>query len=148
MLLSQQYNITIDGELIQWHAAQTGRQVIDALSDACQAVSIVKTLGIVGPASSGEAPVIAAFGRNVGIPVISYAAPDPDLSDPNNYPAFYRTDPSDNATAATMAELFVRFNWNSCVIIHQNDAFGNGGAKVISQIFGSRGTTSEWITAV
>ena len=138
VLLSQRYNITIDGEWIQWHAAQTGRQVIDALSDACQAVSSAKTLGIVGPASSREAPVIAAFGRKVGIPVISYAATDSDLSDPNTYPAFYRTVPSDNVTATAMAELFVRFNWTSCVIIHQNDAFGNGGAKVISQTFASR----------
>ena len=141
VLLSQQYNITIDGEFIQWQVAQTGGQMINALSSACQAVSGAKTLGIVGPATSREAPLVAAFGRKVGIPVVSYAATDPELSDRNNYPAFYRTVPSDNETASAIAKLFVRFNWTACVIIHQNDAYGNGGAKVMSQTFVKNGST-------
>lgn len=139
VLLSQQYNITVDGELIQWQATQTGGEMIDALSDACQAVSTAKTLGIVGPASSREAPLIAAFAKKVGIPVVSYGATDPDLSETNHYPAFHRSVPSDNAAASAIAKLFFRFNWTSCVIIHQNDAYGNGGAKIINKIFANSG---------
>jgi ABC-type branched-subunit amino acid transport system substrate-binding protein len=146
VLLSQQYNITIDGEHLQWQARHTGGQMIDALSGTCQAVSAAKILGIVGPAFSREAPSIAAFARKIGIPVVSYAATDPDLSDRMNYRAFYRTVPSDNAAAFAIAKLFIRYNWTSCVIIHQNDAFGIGGAKIISQTFANnRLSVSELI---
>ena len=135
VLLSQQYNITINGEYLQWQAGYTGGQMIDALSGTCQAVSAANILGIVGPALSREALLIAAFVRKIGIPVVSYAATDPDLSDRMNYRAFYRTVPSDNAAAFAIAKLFMRYNWTSCVIIHQNDAIGIGGAKIISQTF-------------
>ncbi|CAM2714606.1 unnamed protein product [Rotaria socialis] len=68
-----------------------------------------------GPALSSQTPFIAGFGEKLGIPVVSYAATDPSLSNRNAYPAFYRTVPSDSAS-----ELAV------------NDAYGSGGAKVIT----------------
>ena len=87
-------------------SAQTGGDVIDALSSTCQAISTSNIVGIVGPAFSREAHFIAPFAEKIGIPVISYAATDPDLSDRNAYPAFYRTVPSDNAAALAIAKLF------------------------------------------
>ena len=135
ILLSQQYNITIDGQLIEWNAAQTGGHAIDAISDTCEVVSASHTVGIVGPALSREVPIIADFTAKVRIPVVSYGATDPDLSDRNAYPTFYRTVPSDNAAALGIVKLFFRFNWTTCTIIYQNDAFGSGGAKAINEEF-------------
>ncbi|CAF5124887.1 unnamed protein product, partial [Rotaria sp. Silwood1] len=100
-----------------------------------QAASISNIVGIVGPVYSRESPIIADFGERVGIPVISYAATDPDLSDRNAYPAFYRTVPSDNAAATAIVKLFIRFNWTSCIIIYQNDAYGSNGAKILTELF-------------
>ncbi|CAF1381720.1 unnamed protein product [Adineta steineri] len=139
IMLSRQYNITIQGQYIGWNAAQTDGNVMDAFSSTCLAVSTSNVMGIVGPAFSREAHTIADFANRVGIPVISYSATDPDLSDRNAYPAFYRTVPSDNAAAVAIAELFSRFNWTSCIVIYQNDAFGSGGAKVISEVFNNNG---------
>ncbi|CAF3849635.1 unnamed protein product, partial [Rotaria sp. Silwood1] len=51
------------------------------------------------------------------------------------YRNFYRTVPSDNSTALAIVKLFVRFNWTSCIVIYQNDAFGTGGAKIINEAF-------------
>ncbi|CAF3318997.1 unnamed protein product, partial [Rotaria sp. Silwood2] len=68
-------------------------------------------------------------------PVISYSVTDPDLSDRNAYPNFYRIAPSDNLTALAIVKLLIRFNWTSCILIYQNDAFGSGGAKVIDEAF-------------
>jgi hypothetical protein len=34
-----------------------------------------------------------------------------------------------------MVDLFTQYNWTSCVIIYQNDAFGSGGVKAISKAF-------------
>ncbi|CAF5099657.1 unnamed protein product, partial [Rotaria sp. Silwood1] len=135
VLLSHQYNITIEGEFIGWQAEQTTDNIIDALNIACRAVSVSNVVGIVGPTVSRDAHVIAPFGEKIGIPVISHAATDPDLSDQNTYPNFYRTVASDFAAAAALAKLFIRFNWTSCSIIYQNDAFGTGGAKAISEAF-------------
>ena len=135
MIVSQLYNITIDGQYIGWKSVQTGGTAIGALNNTCQTVSNLNAIGIVGPAYSRESDIIAAFAKLIGIPAISYSATNPDLSDRNAYPALYRTVPSDNIAASAIVELFNRFNWTSCIIIHQNDAFGSGGAEVINQAF-------------
>ncbi|CAF4021535.1 unnamed protein product [Adineta steineri] len=135
ILLSQQYNITIGGQFIEWQSAQTGGNAIDAISNTCQAMSASNIIGIIGPAFSRETPIIADFAEKIGIPVISYSATDPELSDHKAYPSFYRIVPSDNAAALAIFQLFIRFNWTSCVIIYQNDAFGSDGAKIINEAF-------------
>ncbi|CAF1078527.1 unnamed protein product [Rotaria sordida] len=146
ILLSHQYNITIEGEFIGWQAEQTTGNIMHALNITCHAVSVSNVVGIVGPGLSREAHVIAPFGEAVGIPVISYSATDPDLSDKYAYPNFHRTIVSDFVTAAALAKLFIQYNWTSCSIIYQNDAFGTGGANAISKAFNnSRLTVSQMI---
>ncbi|CAF1228448.1 unnamed protein product [Rotaria sordida] len=135
MLLSHQYNITIEGEFIGWQAEQTTGNIIDAMHIMCHAVSVSNVVGVVGPWLSREAQVIAPFGEKLGIPVISYSATNPGLSDQNAYPNFHRTVASDFVAAAAVAKLFIRYNWTSCTIIYQNDAFGTGGANAISEAF-------------
>ncbi len=141
ILLSQQYNITIEEQLIDWQTAQTGGNAIGALSSTCQVISTSNIVGIVGPAFSRETPIIADFANKIGIPVVSYAATAPDLSDRNVYHALYRTVPSDYSAAMAIVKLFIGFNWTSCVIIYQNDEFGSGGAKVINDAFINNGLT-------
>ncbi|UJR27764.1 hypothetical protein I4U23_009037 [Adineta vaga] len=138
IILSQQYDMRIDGEFIQWQVAQTDGNRITALSSTCQAVSSSTIAGIVGPALSREIPTIAAFAARINIPAISYSATNPDLSDRISYPAFYRTVSPDNAAAIAIAKLFTRYNWTSAIIIYQNDAYGSNGAKTITQAFSDR----------
>jgi ABC-type branched-subunit amino acid transport system substrate-binding protein/ABC-type amino acid transport substrate-binding protein len=135
VILSQEYNITIEGQSIGWQSAETRGDVMNALSSTCSLISNSTIVGIVGPKSSRESHFIAPFAAKIGIPVISYGATDSELSDRNIYSAFYRTVPSDNAAALALANLFIRFNWTSCIVIYQNDAFGSGGVKAISEAF-------------
>ncbi|CAF1218853.1 unnamed protein product [Adineta steineri] len=135
ILLSQKYNITIEGQYLGWQIAQTNGDLIDALSSACLAISTSNVVGIVGPELSREAHILAALGKTVGIPVVSFSATDPDLSNRMAYPAFYRTVPSDIIAAAAIVKLFIRFNWTSCIIIYQNDVYGSGGANAINRAF-------------
>ena len=135
MILSQRCNITVDGYPIGWHIAATGESVIDTLTRTCLAVSAAKVVGIVGPRTSREALTIAGFAERIGIPVVSSTATNPDLSSRPAYPTFYRTVPSDSSGAGVLASLFVRFNWTSCIIIHQNDKYGYGGATIIPAAF-------------
>ena len=135
MLLSQRYNITVGGNPIGWQLASTSDSVIDTLTRACLAVSTSKVVGIVGLGLSKEAHTIAAFAEKIGLPAVSFGATDSDLSSRQAYPTFYRTVPSDRSIALALAKLFIRFNWTSCIVIYQNDAFGYGGARIISEVF-------------
>ena len=135
ILLSQQYNITIERQFMGWKMVRGDGNVMNTLSSTCQLISNSSIVGIVGPAFSTEAHVIAPFAAKLGIPVVSHAATDPDLSDRQAYPSFYRTVPADNTAALAIAKLFIKFNWKSCIIIYQDDAFGSGGAKAISGAF-------------
>ncbi|CAF1514435.1 unnamed protein product, partial [Rotaria sordida] len=141
MLLSYQYNITIEGEFIGWQAEQTTGDIIDAMDIMCRAISVSNIVGVVGPWLSREAQVIAPFATKLGIPVISNSATSPGLSDKNAYPNFYRTVASDFVAAVALAKLFIRYNWTSCIIIYQNDAFGTGGANAIVKAFNNNGLT-------
>ena len=139
VLLSQQYGITIDGQLLSWQTISTSGNAISALDSTCQAVSSSSIVGIVGPGLSREAHMIAPFAEIVGIPMVSYGATDPDLSNRDAFPALHRTVPSDNEATESIAQLFVRFNWTSCIFIHQNDQFGSGGVKALGQAFDKYG---------
>ncbi|CAF1662890.1 unnamed protein product, partial [Adineta steineri] len=94
MLLSQQYNITIDGQFIGSHLVASGGITMNALSSSCLLISTANIVGIVGPTFSRETQVIAPFAAQLSIPVVSYSATDPGLSDRGAYPTFYRTVPS------------------------------------------------------
>ncbi|CAF1099422.1 unnamed protein product [Adineta ricciae] len=143
VLLSQQYNIRIGGELINWRTSLTGGIGIDALSSTCHMLSDSNIVGIVGPALSRETPIVADFAAKIGIPVVSYAATAPELSSRKVYPTLYRTIPSDYSAALAIVKLFVRFNWNKSDIVYQNDAFGTGGAKIIEEAFLANGLSIE-----
>ncbi|CAF4802424.1 unnamed protein product, partial [Rotaria sp. Silwood2] len=97
--------------------AQTGGYPIGAISTTCSITSNCNIVGMVGPTYSREAHIITQYAESVGIPAISYTATDPELSDRNAYPTFYRTVPSDATAALSIVELFKRFNWTSCIII-------------------------------
>ena len=135
IVLSQRYNITVNGKFLGWRIEQTNGKNIDSLKSTCLAVSTSNIVGIVGPRLSREAHVIAAFAENIGIPVVSYIATDSDLSSRSAYPAFYRTIPSDMTAILAIVQLFKRYNWASCVIIYQNDAYGYSGMRLISEAF-------------
>ncbi|CAF4975258.1 unnamed protein product [Rotaria sp. Silwood1] len=135
ILLSNQYNITIDGKLIGWKEGLTMGDVILALNKACLSVSESNIVSVVGPQFSRETLLISPFCETLNLPVISYSATNPDLSDATTYPNFYRTVPSDDIMALALLNLFNRYNWKSCLIIYQDDAFGSGGAKVINDLF-------------
>ncbi|CAF2830713.1 unnamed protein product [Rotaria sp. Silwood2] len=88
IIVSQQYNMTVEGKLIESHSVQIGGNVIDAFSQTSNVLSGSNIVGI------------------VGIPVISYSATDPDLSHRNFYSNFYRTVPSDKTTVKALVKLF------------------------------------------
>ena len=135
ILLAHEYNMTIGGQSVGWQVVQTGGKIVNATRKSCLHISTSNVVGIVGPQLSRESRIIAPFAKTLEIPMISYGATDPALSDRNKYPAFFRTIPSDAGAAQAIVRLFIKYAWKSCVIIYQNDAFGSGGAKAIGDAF-------------
>ena len=143
ILLSQQYNIKIRGKYIGWQMVSTGGDVMNCFKGACKALPNSSIVGIVGPAYSRETDSLAAFAGTINLPVISYSATNTDLSDRSRYKSFFRTVSSDKAAALAMVDLFIRYNWTLGIIIYQNDAFGTGGARVISEAFNDNGLSVD-----
>lgn len=141
ILLSQRYNITIDGSTIGWKTANTEGDTITALNRTCEVLMQKKVVGIVGPTLSREASIIAKFAEKIGVPVVSYGATDPDLSNRKIYRNFYRTVPSDYAAATALAKLFLKYQWKSSIVIYQNDDFGEGGLRAIQSSFSLQNLT-------
>ncbi|CAF0892630.1 unnamed protein product [Adineta steineri] len=135
IILAAQHNITIEGEFIGWQSVTTDGDIMHGLRSTCHTTSKSNIVGIVGPYLSRESLVIAPFAASIGIPVISHASTDPTLSDRTAYPTFYRTIPADDTAALAIGQLFIRFNWTSCIVIYQNDAFGEGFEQAISDVF-------------
>ena len=128
-------NITAGGQSIGYRVIDTDGDALTALEQTCLTVSAKNVVGLVGPSIPNDAYDIARFARRIGIPVVSYSATDPDLSDRHTYPTFYRTIPSDKSAVVAIAKLFQRFNWTSCVLFYQNDAFGLAGVRALNQAF-------------
>jgi ABC-type branched-subunit amino acid transport system substrate-binding protein len=136
VLLSQQYNMTVNGKQFAYRLEVTsGRDEIETLDRVCWSISENQILGVVGPTYSSEARTIARFCNRVGIPVIGYSNSDPELSDRNIYQTYYRMMPSDIVTAQALFKLFQKYNWNSTNIIYQNDIYGRGGRQALADVF-------------
>ena len=133
MLLAETYNITVDGQPIGWRVAQTDDEVITALGPTCSTVSTKNVIGIVGSGLCREIRFISQVARRIGIPVVAYDASD--FFGRQTHPNFYRTGPSGVSAVLAIVKLFQRYNWTSCILIYQDDAFGSAGPRVIGDAF-------------
>ncbi|CAF4185361.1 unnamed protein product, partial [Adineta steineri] len=96
IILSQQNNIKLQQEFINYEILSTDNNLINILSNTCQIISSSNIIGIIGPAYSKESHFLAPFAEKIGLPIISYSSTDPKLSNHQIYPSFYRTISSDN----------------------------------------------------
>ena len=142
ILLSQQYNITFQGEQLGYDEITTDQDLVLTVDRTCNAMSSSNIVGLVGPAYSREARFLSYIARRVGIISVSYAATSPDLSAIGNG-AFYRVVPSDENTAVGIALLFQRYEWKSSIIIYQNDEYGTDGMQSLKEKFSEIGINTR-----
>ncbi|CAL8334832.1 unnamed protein product [Boreogadus saida] len=79
---------------------------------------------IIGGASSTTAIILSRTLASLSVPVISYLASCPCLSDRHRFPNFFRTIPSDVYQAKTMARLAILFNWTWIGAVIANNDYG------------------------
>lgn len=116
--------------------AQVGTSDVDRL------VSSDKVVGLTGAFQSAVTITAAQRAERLGVPMVNGSSSSTALTD-QGFKYFWRVGPSDK----TFGETFIK--WLSgqsgqhpikkMVVIHENDQFGNDGAKVLGQLAPSAG---------
>ncbi|KAF7647555.1 hypothetical protein LDENG_00170740 [Lucifuga dentata] len=100
---------------------------------------------IIGGASSYTAKILSTILGPISVPVISYLASCPCLSDRNRFPNFFRTIPSDIYQARAMAQLTMRFHWTWIGAVIANNDYGHMAIQVFQEEVQGKGVCLAFI---
>jgi hypothetical protein len=148
--LANQERITVNGQSISSVILETTNEGngLYVLENVCRQITVHRSsiYGIVGPATSNSVRYLAPFAAHLGLPLISYAATNPELSDTQFYPTFYRMVPSDLILVRAIVELFEFFQWKTCTMIIQKDDYGYGGLRLMTENYHTQIHVYEHLT--
>ncbi|XP_054462055.1 extracellular calcium-sensing receptor-like [Anoplopoma fimbria] len=103
---------------------------------------------LIGPASSTTTIVLSRVLGPLSVPLISYLASCPCLSDRLNFPNVFRTIPSDIYQARAMARLAIRFRWTWMGAVIENKDYGNLAIQAFQEETQGKGVCLEFIETV
>ncbi|XP_069569064.1 extracellular calcium-sensing receptor-like [Brachyistius frenatus] len=122
------YHIRDSCALPPW-AIQAALSLVGGDSTSCdQPVPL-----IIGGASSITAQILSRILGPLSVPLMSYTASCPCLSDRLQYPNFFRTMASDIYQARAIAQLAIRFNWTWIGAVIANNNYGHMAVKVFQE---------------
>ncbi|XP_051778230.1 extracellular calcium-sensing receptor-like isoform X2 [Erpetoichthys calabaricus] len=90
-------------------------------------------LAIVGDPTSTHSIAISRILSLFRIPMVSYFATCPCLSDKWEYPSFFRTIPSDTFQIKVISAIFKHYGWTWVGIIAADDDYGQSAIKALSE---------------
>ncbi|CAL9684084.1 unnamed protein product [Knipowitschia caucasica] len=88
---------------------------------------------IIGGPSSSTSIVLSRVLMPFSVPLISYFATCPCLSNRQQYPNFFRTIPSDAYQARALAQLVMRFQWTWIGAVVFNSDYGREAIKIFEE---------------
>ncbi|KAI0529678.1 hypothetical protein KFK09_002232 [Dendrobium nobile] len=94
-------------------------------------------VAIIGPQSSGIAHVISHIANELHVPLLSFAATDPNL-DSLQYPYFVRTTQSDYFQMNAIADIIEHYGWREVIAIFVDDDYGRGGISALSDVLAAK----------
>ncbi|GAA6225700.1 extracellular calcium-sensing receptor-like [Lates japonicus] len=103
---------------------------------------------VIGASSSTNGIILSRFLGPLSVPVISYLASCPCLSDKSKFPNFFRTIPSDIYQARAMARLAIRFHWTWIGAVIINNDYGQLAVEVFQEEIQGKGVCLEFIETV
>lgn len=96
---------------------------------------------VLGPTFSSVAKPTALMASAEQVPMLSYFASSPELSNNLTYPFFTRTYPSDRTAARILTRVLydgsVFKDWNHVAVVYRDDAFGQGYLEAMQDEFKS-----------
>ncbi|KAM8769825.1 extracellular calcium-sensing receptor-like [Acanthopagrus schlegelii] len=100
---------------------------------------------LIGASTSTTGIMLSRILGPLSVPVISYLASCPCLSDRTKFPNFFRTIPSDIYQARAMAQLAIRFNWTWVGAVVANTDYGRLAIQVFQEEIQGKGVCLEFI---
>ncbi|XP_056230644.1 extracellular calcium-sensing receptor-like [Seriola aureovittata] len=88
---------------------------------------------VIGGDSSVTAKILSRILGPLSVPLMSYTASCPCLSDRRQFPNFFRTMPSDIYQARAIAHLAVNFNWTWIGAVVANNDYGLMAIKIFQE---------------
>ncbi|KAL7870351.1 hypothetical protein SRHO_G00078480 [Serrasalmus rhombeus] len=96
-------------------------------TDSCSKSAAAAVPAVVGDSNSTPSMSMARILGLLGIPQVSPYATCACLSDKRQYPAFFRTVPSDQHQAAALAKMVKHFGWTWIGAVRSDSDYGNYG---------------------
>ncbi|XP_053278728.1 extracellular calcium-sensing receptor isoform X2 [Pleuronectes platessa] len=103
---------------------------------------------LIGASSSTTGIILSTTLGPLSIPIISYQATCPCLSDRLKFPNFFRTIPSDIYQARALAQLAIRFHWTWVGAVHANTAYGQLAMQVFKEEIKGKGVCLDFVETV
>ncbi|XP_074496914.1 extracellular calcium-sensing receptor-like [Sebastes fasciatus] len=103
---------------------------------------------LIGPASSTITIILSRILGPLSVPLISYFASCPCLSDRLNFPNVFRTIPSDIYQARAMARLAIHFRWTWMGAVIENTDYGHFAIQAFQEETKGKGVCLEFIETV
>ncbi|CAG6001772.1 unnamed protein product [Menidia menidia] len=88
---------------------------------------------IIGGSSSVAANILSRILEPMSVPLVSYTASCPCLSDKKQYPNFFRTMASDIYQAHAITKLAIRYKWTWIGAVIANNDYGQMAVKVFQE---------------
>ncbi|XP_076853587.1 extracellular calcium-sensing receptor-like [Brachyhypopomus gauderio] len=108
-------------------AFQFANGVDSVFNDSCSKSAAAAVPALVGDSSSTPTISMATILGLFGIPQVSHSSSCACLSDKRQFPAFFRTVPSDEHQADALARLVKRFGWTWIGTVRSDSDYGNNG---------------------
>ncbi|MCO5585910.1 hypothetical protein L7F22_039844 [Adiantum nelumboides] len=105
----------------------------NAFQGAVGALELFKkeVVAVVGPQSTTVSHFVAHMGGATQVPLVSFAATDPSLSE-FQYPYFFRVAHTDAMQMQAIASFIGHYGWREVVVLYTDDDFGTNGAAALS----------------
>ncbi|XP_075330713.1 olfactory receptor CR1 [Odontesthes bonariensis] len=100
---------------------------------------------IIGGSSSITAQILSRILGTLSVPLVSYTASCPCLSDKRQYPNFFRTMASDIYQARAIAQLAINNKWTWIGAVIANNDYGHMAVKVFQEGIQGRGVCLAFI---
>eukprot|EP00249_Psilotum_nudum_P017988 c26587_g1_i1 orf=687-3488(-) len=130
-------NSVLNNSKLVLHTVDTN---CSAFQGAAAALQLMKeeVVAIVGPQSSAVSHFIAEMGGAVQVPLVSFAASDPSLSE-SQYPYFFRVVHTDVVQMKAVAAVVGYYGWREVVAVFTDDDSGTNGISALDDALGSVG---------
>ncbi|KAK2847775.1 hypothetical protein Q7C36_009457 [Tachysurus vachellii] len=114
------------------------------ITSSCSNSAVAAVTAVIGDSASTPSISIARVLGLFRIPQVSHYATCACLSDKNQFPAFFRTIPSDHHQAAALAKMVKLFGWTWIGAVRSDTDYGNYGMASFLQAAQEEGICVEY----